>query len=246
MLKYYLEDKILIPKLEHFVAHEDKVFQTIFLSDKKIKYPKTRIISNYEEGVMALKESIFPLVFKTSEGWGSQGVYLIKNFEDGDDLLRKYLVSTDYPSTKVGKVLFQEFIHNLEGDWKILIFGDKVACLYRRVKDGDFRASGSGIFEFKKPSKKILDFAFSIKEILNCNWISLDIMASETNIYLCEYQVTHFGLLTALNCPKHYEKISSRYIEKSGPIDVDIEIAKQIYKIINIRKESKFIKFCKR
>lgn len=140
--------------------------------------------------------------------------------------------SEDYPGKKIGKLILQDFISDLSGDWKILIFGNKVACLYRKTRENDFRASGSGNFQFLFPPKKILDFAFKAKKLLRCSWISLDIMETKSKIYLGEYQVTHFGLLTALNCPEHLERFKGEYIKKFGPIDVDQEIALGILSII--------------
>ncbi len=233
ILRFSLQGKYLIPGIEHFLAHENKAFQSMILKDKNIHYPRSRIISNIHEGLDVLKKADFPVVLKTSEGWGSLGVHLVLDYKDGERLINNYMTSEDYPESKVGKMIIQKYIKNLEGDWKILIFGNKVSTLYRKVRSNDFRASGSGNFQFIFPSKKILDFAFKVKDALNCPWVSLDIMESKFKIYLGEYQVTHFGLLTALNCPTHLEKNGNKYEERVGAIDVDTEIANEILRIIN-------------
>lgn len=234
LMKFNLDLKVLIPGIEHFHAHENKVFQTIYLNSKNINYIKSRVISNYEEGQEYLKNSKYPLIVKTSRGYGSKGVRIIKNYFFGLFYLRKYL-NNKYHNTKgLGKVIFQEFIPELEGDWKILVFGDKISGLYRKVRTNDFRASGSGKFEFKEIPKKILEFVSEIKNELNVPWASFDILEKDEKLYLGEYQIIHFGLTTALKCPFHYKKEKNKnYKIIKGPINIDFEIANEILKIIN-------------
>ena len=49
-----------------------------------------------------------------------------------------------------GKIVVQEFIPGLKNDYKVLIFGSKYYVLYRRVREGDFRASGQGLLEYRR------------------------------------------------------------------------------------------------
>jgi glutathione synthase/RimK-type ligase-like ATP-grasp enzyme len=51
-----------------------------------------------------------------------------------------------------GYVYFQEFIPNNDHDIRIVIIGDKGYGFKRKVRKNDFRASGSGEFDFRKES----------------------------------------------------------------------------------------------
>jgi len=232
IIYFQLHGKNLISSLEHFHAHENKVFQTLFLKNKNINYPASRILSTYEESLEYLTQVKFPIVLKNSEGWGSKGVELIKNIREAPNILRNYCNSESHQTQGIGKIILQEYIPNLKFDWKILIFGNLCAGLYREVRENDFRASGSGKFKFEAIPRKILDYAFYVKKELNLPWVSLDIASDREKLYLIEYQAIHFGLLTALKCNYHYKRIEEGYEEISGPINVDREMANQILNIL--------------
>ena len=58
-------------------------------------------------------------------------------------------------------LVVQNFIPGLSGDYKVLYFGGKFYCMYRKNRRNDFRASGSGMF-FQVPDNElegVLDFA---------------------------------------------------------------------------------------
>ena len=65
-------------------------------------------------------------------------------------------------------LIIQTFIPGLQGDYKVLFFGDKYYMMYRKNREHDFRASGSGNF-FPVPENDhegLLNFARRVsKEI---------------------------------------------------------------------------------
>jgi glutathione synthase/RimK-type ligase-like ATP-grasp enzyme len=223
---------VLIPGIEHFIAHENKSFQTIFLQNKKIPYVNSRVISNYEEGMRYFNENNLPFVVKTSDGWGSRGVKLIKNRIKFKYFMLRNLKDRYHGSKGLGKIVVQEYLKDLEGDWKILIFGNKIAGLYRLNRKNDFRASGSGQIQFEDVPEYILNFAFEVKEELKVPWCSLDVFDTKEGPVLGEFQTLHFGLTTALKCNFHYELKNKMYNKIDGPINIDKEIANEIVKII--------------
>ncbi|TGC10611.1 ATP-grasp domain-containing protein [Methanolobus halotolerans] len=223
---------MLIPGIEHFIAHENKSFQTIFLNNRNFNCVNSRVISNYEEGIRYLNEKKLPLVVKTSDGWGSKGVKLIKSRIKFKLFLFQNLKERYHGTKGLGKIVVQEYIQNLEGDWKILIFGNKIAGLYRLNRKNDFRASGSGKFQFKEVPENILNFASEVKEELKVPCCSLDVFETKEGPVLGEFQTLHFGLTTALKCNFHYELKNRIYNKINGPINVDKEIANEIIKII--------------
>ena len=91
-------------------------------------------------------------------------------------------------------VVVQEFVPGLECDYKVLVFGDKYFSIRRKTRENDFRASGSGKFQFIEPPFKILEYASKLKKKFDVPFISLDIgIDSNGKCFLFEYQGTAFG-----------------------------------------------------
>ena len=244
---------IIIPEYSLFKAHENKFLQELNKKKLLIESPKSILVGTIEEGLETIKTFTYPIVAKLSSGFGSSSVsllhseneaisYLDKNLTDTvkkrknifkrDNKLEKY--NGKYP-LKTGKLIFQEFIKDLTYDWKILIFGEKLFYLKRNIKKDDFRASGSGNFDNKsKPNRKIMDFAYSVKEKLGTPFASLDVIEKDGKCMLIEYQTIHFGLYTVINSLTHFilDKSCNDWKESTGSVDVDMIFAEELYQFI--------------
>ena len=231
--KDYIEDILLyivnaggkiIPNFHLFRSHENKSYQEFYKYQRNIKSPKFNIVGTYEEGLRIFENADYPIIGKTVDGFGSRGVRQINNIIEGKKFIKKNMSSgvhlnaaglrnfarrfkykNQYPR-KRGKILLQEKINDVNHDWKILIFGNDYFCLKRSVRKNDFRASGSGNFDFEAvPSNIVLGFAYDVKNKLDTPWVSLDIIEKGENCYLIEYQALHFGLSTLINNRYLYE-----------------------------------------
>ena len=209
-----LRGGILIPKLSHFISHENKNFQELEKVRLGIKSPYGIPIGTYDEGLEALNKIAFPTVIKKSTGFRSRNVKLAKSKEEGRKILstmmesnfkfnkdslyylyRRFKNRAHYPK-KFGKVIMQEFIPDLTHDWKILVFGNICIGGKRFVKENDFRASGSKLFSLEQdPPDAVLSFALSCKEALKCPNVSMDLSDKNGDVQLLEYQTMHFSLL---------------------------------------------------
>lgn len=81
-----------------------------------------------------------------------------------------------------GYVYFQDFIANNAFDDRVVIVGNRAIFLRRFVRRGDFRASGSGVFDYK-PSLIPLDSlraAFETSRELNAQSIAYDFVYPKT------------------------------------------------------------------
>ena len=65
------------------------------------------------------------------------------------EFLRRYFKSKEFPNEK-GYVYFQEFVPNDRYDVKIVVVNEKMSFFTRPIRKNDFRASGGGIFEYRK------------------------------------------------------------------------------------------------
>jgi len=242
-LLYIMENGgILLPNYSIFNAHENKVYQELEKKRIDIMAPKSYIIGTIEEAKKTLNEIEYPFIAKVSSGFGSRGVQKVRNKREGKSFIKKNMKSLDgssifekgthlyrkikfrkcYPQ-KTGKIIFQEMLKNLDCDWKVLVFYDRIYTLKRYTRKNDFRASGSGLFDFDAvPSNKVLDFAIDISQKLKTPLLSLDIVEKNDKTYLIEYQGLHYGLITAIDNKSYYQKSNENiWTEKNNTLTVE-------------------------
>lgn len=75
-----------------------------------------------------------------------------------------------------GYVYFQDFIPNNDSDLRVIVVGEKAFAAKRMVRKGDFRASGSGKFNFdpKVISTEAIKIAFNTVKKLNSQCLAFD------------------------------------------------------------------------
>ncbi|EKG2058556.1 hypothetical protein O2N19_004786, partial [Escherichia coli] len=112
--------------------------------------------------------------------------------------------------------VLQDFIPDLNSDYKVLVFGNKYYVLKRNVRDNDFRASGSGKFVFEDVSEKFLSFARKVIEFLHTPYASLDIVERGDGFGCIEFQCVHFGPYTQLNAEYYYEFKNGKWIREKN------------------------------
>jgi len=252
--KDYIEDIVLglelqgakvIPEYKYIRANNNKVFMEI-LRDQ-LKFKDINLIKSYHFGALEeLKKNIykfkFPVVIKSASGAMSQGVELARDknelikkvkkisrskyiFEELWDLGRSYKHKGYIKESKYRKkFIVQNFIPNLKNDWKILIYGNKYFILYRGIKRGDFRASGSHIFKFNDNSLNpdgIFDFAERIYNLINVPSLSIDVCYNGADFFLTEFQALHFGTSTMEKSCQYFVKENSKWIYKVNDIDIE-------------------------
>jgi hypothetical protein len=234
--KSYIEDiiyglsinnRVIIPEYKFLKAHNNKVFMEILRATMLYddNFFSSKFFGSFEE-YMNISNSIqFPVVAKPALGSKSKGVSinnqlrsLNKNLKriSRNFRLKEYLHDIVRVFRHKGyirnsihsrKFIIQYYIGDLEGDWKVLVYGDKYYPLYRQVNNGDFRASGSGKFSFREDIDfQILDFASIIKDKLNTPILSLDIAFKNNKCFLLEFQVLYFGTYTIENSPFFFIK----------------------------------------
>lgn len=235
-LKFLGNEKNVIPSVKNFIAHENKGVQAMITADwedlfVKQGYYYDKVVTN------------FPKVVKRPSGSGSVGVSLVRDEEGLQHSLKK-MFFLDYSLSEllfiikeISKKIFfrkklslqhtvyfkkynpyvlQDYIPELKGDYKILVFGKKVYVLTRQVRKNDFRASGSGLFSFEEADHALLDFALLAKKMINTPMVSLDVVAVNGSYKCIEYQCTHFGPYTQFEAKHYYEYTENNTWEKKG------------------------------
>lgn len=150
-------------------------------------------------------------------------------------LKRKKGIAPFHTPLRTNKIIIEEFIPNLTGDYKVLVFNGKYFVLNRKNRENDFRASGSGLFEFPTDIsgiESILKMAKTATEEIKMPLISLDIGENENGCYLIEFQCLYFGPYTLQYAPVCYTHDTEGWKKHAGPFDLETEYVQAISKYI--------------
>ncbi|NVN94329.1 MAG: hypothetical protein HXX18_03490 [Bacteroidetes bacterium] len=246
----HLQGAILIPGYEFFKAHHNKVFMEILRdlsANYEIKNIKTKYYGTLEDFINRKSDLKYPLVLKSSEGAGSRGVVKVNNFKQAfkkvkflsksislkysfKDFLKQYYFKNyvSYSNFR-RKLIAQNFISNLNNDYKILVYPYQIFILKRENRKNDFRASGSGLFEFTDQLPEgILEYSYQIFKSFNVPYISLDVAFNGNAFYLIEFQFVSFGTLTLEKSPFHYEYQNEKWMKIDGKKNLEDVFAHSI------------------
>lgn len=87
-----------------------------------------------------------------------------------------------------GYIYFQDFIPDMDSDIRVVVIGKRAFAIRRAIREGDFRASGSGLIDHD-PTKipmECIKTAFDLNRKLNTQCIAFDFAAVGNDIYLFE------------------------------------------------------------
>lgn len=257
--KGYIEDillglkesgAILIPNFNQFRAHHNKVFMEVLRRTYGL-CKKTNIYSTQygtlEEFIENIKNHIFPIVIKPSFGSRSKHVYKVDNIRQAIKKIKIISKSFTFVNIKRAilgfmrggykpisnfrnKFIVQNFVSDLKGDYRVLIYGDKYYVLYRENRDNDFTASGSGKLSFpKEVSSEMLDYLEELFKIFKTPFASLDIAFKDGKFYLLEFQFVGLGQYALEKSDFYF--IKENYIWKR--IDIKSELEKVFVYSVN-------------
>ena len=224
--KSYIEDLIfslelsgahLIPEYKHLRANNNKVFMELMRQFIKLTSNlESKVFGSMKDLLINIEKITYPVVFKTSGGASGTGVCLInsekelitkvKEINQRDYLsdLRDYGRSLKHKgyireSLYRQKFILQKFIPNLQNDWKVYIFGEKLYIFKRPLLKGrGIKASGGGYdnyfygLEAEAPDG-LFDFAWEVFSKMDVPHISIDIAYDGKDFYLIEFQSLYFG-----------------------------------------------------
>lgn len=81
--------------------------------------------------------------------------------------------------TQKGYAYFQEFVKDNRYDTRVVVISEKYAIAEKRyVRKGDFRASGSGLFDYKDIDLKVIEAAFKAAKAIKAQSVAFDFVKS--------------------------------------------------------------------
>ena len=246
VLTLQLAGAMLLPAYPYLRAHHNKVMMEALrmrLFPDEAKRLDTRVFGTFEEIAAADLGNSWPKVIKSAFGAGSSSVARAASREEllslavamsrtmipGDFVreMRSRIFWSAYRPRSLHrrKFIVQNFVPNLAGDFKVLRYGSRYYTLYRSVRKGDFRASGSGLFSFEAqdgvPMDALLEFSESIARQLGTPLVSLDIAFADGKFTLIEFQCLNFGTLTAEKSTHCYRKQCGRWVKVQETCDLE-------------------------
>ena len=87
-----------------------------------------------------------------------------------------------------GYVYFQDFIPDNDYDIRVIVIADKAIAIKRLVREGDFRASGSGhtLYEKHYFDEEIISLSFKVAEMVQSQCLSIDFVYKENKPLIVE------------------------------------------------------------
>ncbi len=249
----------VVPDFRFLKAHHNKVFMEILrdLTDepdiKNLRSLYFGTLEEYLQGESNLEER--PYVTKPASSAMSRGVKLAavkkhlpamirknarsyKLYSGLKDLARSFFHQGYMRESKYRKkVIVQDFIPGLTGDWKVLVYGDKYYALKRENRKNDFRASGSGKLNYTSELPEgLLDFANAVFDLFKVPFISLDLGSKENEFFLLEFQALYFGTYTIEHSDFYFIKNDEKWELVKEMSVVEEEYVKSIVKHLKLSK----------
>jgi hypothetical protein len=240
LYKGYIEDIILgltlrgavpVPRYECLRAHHNKVFMEILRDvsdDARLQGVRARGFGTLEDYERYHESTDATQVIKSAEGCRSLGVALLDSASARRRLPPKlsrsfHLIDAAKNRAKVRlrpwyvaksdhrrKFVVQEFVPSLTCDFKVLVYWDRTYVLQRGVREHDFRASGSGLFEYRKDLPDgLLDFVQEVFRGFDVPCISIDLAWTGSEFLPLEFQFVLFGTYTLERAPFYFVKAES-------------------------------------
>ncbi len=171
------------------------------------------------------------LIFKASSNYRSSKDWetMKKRIKRIPEFLRTLNGAKKFPKEKQ-YVFFQEFIPNDGYDIKVVVIGDKLSYFCRKIRKGDFRASGGADFYYDNSliTENIIRSAFEISDNLKFQCMGYDyVVDKDTNQGLIVEMSYGFSHTAILGAGGYFDR-NGKWNEK--PLNVPDEIIKNILK----------------
>ncbi len=187
------------PSWRAFWHYDDKIAQYFVFKKLNIRVPQTYLFFNKKEAFEFCDRASYPLIYKSASGASSSNVGLLKNkwqakfyvwraFERGIKTYFRADLQKDY-------VMFQEFLPNNEGDYRLVCLGNTISGFFRYNREKTPLASGSGKFDCKELPVDLLDYVYEIHKRSGYFVMSYDLIKNQKDEWVVtEMSVIYGGL----------------------------------------------------
>ena len=114
-----------------------------------------------------------------------------------------------------GYIYFQEFLPHNEYDIRLIVIGNKAYGMKRKVRQNDFRASGSSDFIYDEIPKSVLKIGFDVSKRLNLQSVAFDFIFKNGEPLIVELSC-FFGTKGSSKCKGYW---NDEYIWHEGSFE---------------------------
>ena len=223
-LETYL-GKVCFPSTAHMLMYEDKTLEAYISAASYIPYAKTYVSNERQDALRLVENLTYPVIHKMDPGSGSLGVELVRSRGQARKIVQQAFSRSGRPThllyvRQKNYVYFQEYVPNDGYDIRVIIIGNWAFGYYRKVPEGDFRASGMKIIEKRELPEEAVRIAWRVNQIIKSPMLVVDLVHGLDGKYtIIEFspmcQVEKPAQLEINNIPGAYiiEDQSIRFIE---------------------------------
>jgi ribosomal protein S6--L-glutamate ligase/tetrahydromethanopterin:alpha-L-glutamate ligase len=157
----------------------DKFYTTALLANAGLPVPRTAVTENYFQAMEAV-EKIGSVVVKPIFGSLGKGIVRI---DEADTAHRVF------KALELGRFVFyvQEYIESGGEDFRLMVAGGKViGAMRRRAEHWKANISYGATADKYQPSTEMIQLALRTAEVLNADYVGVDIIVSEGKSYILE------------------------------------------------------------
>ena len=205
------------PGWHEFWHYDDKIAQFYIFKKLDIPIPETFLFFDKEDALNFCETAEYPLIYKSATGAGSSNVGLLKNSKQAKSYVKKAFgkgIKTFFRSDlQKDYVLFQEFLPDNPGDYRLVCVGDDtVSGFFRFNREDAPMASGSGKFNTDDLPAELLDYISEIHSRTGYDIMSYDLIKNRSG----EWVVTEMSVIYGDLTHKVYDEAPVYWRSKSG------------------------------
>lgn len=191
-LETYLYKKTY-PSPNHVFLYEDKCLEAYLSKVFKLPIANTYISHDKSDALQIIEGVPYPLISKIVPSSGSMGVELVHSKTHARKIIEQVFSPTGRKTHQVSfrqknYIYFQEFIPNDGYDIRVIVVGNWVFGYYRKVLEGDFRASGMNLVEKRELPEEAMRIALKAYEAIKSPKIVVDMVhGTDGKYHIIEY-----------------------------------------------------------
>ena len=194
---YFLETflgKTTYPSAGHANLYEDKNLEAYIAKAHGLQFANTYVSHDKEDALHLVETLEYPFVSKIVPGSGSMGVEMVHNPTQARKIVEQAFSRngrrTFYNSFRQKNyVYFQDYVPNDGYDIRAVVVGEKWGFgYYRKVLEGDFRASGMDQIEKRGLPEEALQIGRQVNEIVKSPMLAVDMVHGlDGQYYIIEF-----------------------------------------------------------
>lgn len=216
---------------------DDKIAEKYLLDAINAPCIESKVFFDKKSALSWMRKQGFPVVYKLPQGAGSSNVRLIKNETEAmrvckshfsfygrpDIAMKMYYANKGmykkavqeifnnnlfrYGANNRGVLLLQRFVPDNKYDIRVTIIGERGIIFRRKVRDNDFRASGSGKIDYDVSEQDIqaIPIARKISKLLCSQTMTYDFIYDNQELKIIEISYG-FSAKAVYNAPGWYDE----------------------------------------